>query len=89
MSNIHHKWSLLNIISNGFNSLIIFHAEFFKILRHVNITVTFETDIVSAEHYHNAVMFQQFSCNYEGSEHLKIQVYERRNITTSRLFGRS
>ena len=51
MSNIHHKWSLLNIISNGFNLLIIFHAEFFKILSRVNITVTFETDIVAAEHY--------------------------------------
>ncbi len=52
ISNIHHKWSLLNIISNGFISLIIFHAEFSKILSHVNITVTFESDIVSAEHYH-------------------------------------
>ena len=51
MSYIHHKWSLLNIISNGFNSLIIFHAWFFKILSHVNITVTFEPDKVSAEHY--------------------------------------
>ncbi len=50
-SNIYHKWSLLNIISNRFNSLIIFHAEFSKILSHVNITVTFESDIVSAEHY--------------------------------------
>ncbi len=55
MSNIHHKWYLLNIMSNGFNSLIIFHAEFFKILSHVNITVRFETDIVSAEHYHSII----------------------------------
>ena len=52
MLNIHHKWSLLNIISNGFKALIIFPAEFPKILSDVNITVTFETDIVSAEHYH-------------------------------------
>ena len=51
MSKIHYKWFLLNIISNGFNSLMILYAEFFKILSHVNITVTFETDIVSAEHY--------------------------------------
>ncbi len=41
-----------NIISKGFDSWIVFHAEFFKILSHVNITVTFETEIVSAEHYH-------------------------------------
>ncbi len=60
MFNIHHKWSFLNIISNGLNSLISFHAEFLKILSHVNINVTFETDIVSAEHYQNIAVHLAF-----------------------------